>query len=210
MKLHSKEQLSKQPKKSKPDEVKSEEAEQKTAKKPFAPTKEGYLQFLVDSLAVYVAFEEAVAASSPPSELAKLQKTGMERTQALTADIAWMCEEYGLAEPSRSERGLGYAEKIVGLGKDNAPGFVCHFYNHYFAHTAGGLMIGKMVRESALGGAKLNFYKWDGNVAEHKKKLKLVIDGVAAEWSEEERQKCVTETAASFKFGGGLMKPLRD
>lgn len=30
---------------------------------------------------------------------------------------------------------------------NNPPAFICHYYNHYFAHTAGGRMIGAKVSQ---------------------------------------------------------------
>lgn len=35
------------------------------------------------------------------------------------------------------------------LAKNDPPSFICHFYNVYFAHTAGGRMIGNKVRSPA-------------------------------------------------------------
>jgi len=37
------------------------------------------------------------------------------------------------------------------LAKDNPQAFLCHFYNIYFAHTAGGRMIGTKVCHSSSG-----------------------------------------------------------
>jgi heme oxygenase (biliverdin-producing, ferredoxin) len=48
----------------------------------------------------------------------------------------------------------------VQVAQRSAPAFVCHFYNHYFAHTAGGLMIGRKVSDMCLDGKKLQFYQW--------------------------------------------------
>ena len=39
------------------------------------------------------------------------------------------------------------------------PAFLCHYYNIYFAHTAGGRMIGAKVASMILDGAELAFYK---------------------------------------------------
>ena len=44
--------------------------------------------------------------------------------------------------------------------------FICHFYNTYFAHTAGGRMIGSKVSQMILDNKQLNFYKYDGEVKE--------------------------------------------
>ena len=38
--------------------------------------------------------------------------------------------------------------------------FLCHYYNLYFAHTAGGRMIGKSVSNALLDGKELEFYKY--------------------------------------------------
>ena len=44
--------------------------------------------------------------------------------------------------------------------------FMCHFYNTYFAHTAGGRMIGSKVSQMILDNKQLNFYKYDSDVKE--------------------------------------------
>lgn len=44
--------------------------------------------------------------------------------------------------------------------------FICHFYNTYFAHTAGGRMIGSKVSQMILDNKQLNFYKYDSDVKE--------------------------------------------
>ena len=38
------------------------------------------------------------------------------------------------------------------LAATNPPEFICHFYNVYFAHSAGGKMIGRKVSEMCLNG----------------------------------------------------------
>ena len=45
------------------------------------------------------------------------------------------------------------------LSKEDPPAFLCHFYNIYFAHTAGGRMIGTKVASMILESRQLNFYK---------------------------------------------------
>ena len=37
------------------------------------------------------------------------------------------------------------------LAATSPPAFMCHYYNHYFAHTAGGRMIGKAVSNAGEG-----------------------------------------------------------
>lgn len=50
------------------------------------------------------------------------------------------------------------------LAKEDPQAFLCHFYNIYFAHSAGGRMIGKKVSEMCLDGAELQFYKYEGDL----------------------------------------------
>ena len=38
---------------------------------------------------------------------------------------------------------------------------MCHYYNHYFAHTAGGRMIGRKMAANLLDGTTLKFYQWE-------------------------------------------------
>ncbi len=45
------------------------------------------------------------------------------------------------------------------LARDCPPKFLCHFYNVYFAHTAGGRMIGTKVASMILDSRELQFYK---------------------------------------------------
>lgn len=45
--------------------------------------------------------------------------------------------------------GLAYAQLLRGLAASDPPAFICHYYNYYFAHTAGGRMIGSKVRPAA-------------------------------------------------------------
>ena len=52
------------------------------------------------------------------------------------------------------------------LAANDPPAFICHFYNVYFAHSAGGRMIGKKVSSMCLDDAELNFYQWDGELSD--------------------------------------------
>lgn len=62
---------------------------------------------------------------------------------------------------------MTYARLAADLAVNDPPTFICHFYNFYFAHTAGGRMIGKKMSDTLLDGAKLKFYEWEGDVQEH-------------------------------------------
>jgi heme oxygenase len=151
MKLHTRDQAPKEGK--------------EPAKVPFNKWEYGraeYLQFLVDSLVVYEAFDQVVASHAV---LASLKSTGLERVAALKEDIAWMVKnDPSLTVPSCGPSGKAYAEFIKQIADESIPKFICHYYNHYFAHTAGGRMIGKTVADKILDGFLLKFYQWDGDV----------------------------------------------
>jgi hypothetical protein len=105
----------------------------------------------VDSLHVYQALEEIV--NSRP-ELAVFRDTGMERTNALEKDIEFMVQEYGLERPEPGCPGGQYAKLLREI--ESTPELVCHYY---FAHTAGGRMIGKQMSALLLDKLTLEFYK---------------------------------------------------
>lgn len=146
MRLHTKEQA---PREGKALSVKTE---------PYIPTIQDYLQFLVDSKHVYEALEVAV---NRRSELAPLRCTGLERAIPLEQDILFITQEYGISRPSVGDMGKQYSSKIQDITADgsNVPEFICHYYNFYFAHLAGGRMIGKKMSSLLLKGKTLEFYK---------------------------------------------------
>lgn len=193
MKLHTREQAPK-------------EGQAKAAPKPavpFVPTQMDYLQFLVDSHAVYVALEEIVNGNE---KLALFRNSGLERTRELEKDIAWLCDKYDLERPEVGVAGERYAKELRSMvkGDEDIPEFMCHFYNYYFAHLAGGRMIGKRMSDLLLEGETLEFYRWGENVNELKSKVKNQIEELAQEWSREERDNCIHATAGAFRGGGAL------
>ena len=106
---------------------------------PYVTTHADYLRFLVDSQHVYQAFEEVVGSKD---ELKAFRNTGLEPVAVLEEDIAWMTDAFDLERPAVGSLGQDYAALL----RDetlSTPALVCHFYNFYFAHTAGGRMIGE-------------------------------------------------------------------
>eukprot|EP01036_Dinobryon_divergens_P024008 gene24008-32415_t len=166
-----------------------------------------YLRFLVDSLAVYETLEEIV--DQYPS-LHSLRNTGLERSEALKFDIQWIKDTYSLPTiPPVGQSGLDYSLFLKSMASESIPKFMCHYYNHYFAHTAGGRMIGKRLGDLLLDGKVLRFYMWDGDVKQLLEDAKSKIDVIAETWSAEEKQACLEETIACFRFGGSLMVYLK-
>jgi len=152
MKLHTKDQ--------------AREGEKEPQAPPVAkwePSVEGYLRFLVDSKLVFQTLEAIVERAAVPW-YAEFRNTGLERSEALKNDLEWFRQQ-GHTVPEPSAPGTTYASLLEELSEEDPQAFICHFYNVYFAHTAGGRMIGKKVSEKILNNKELEFYKWEGNLS---------------------------------------------
>lgn len=181
-------------------------APEKKEQKPFAPTREGFLRFMVESKVVYDTFED-IMHQAPVEYYKQLTNTGLERGEALAKDIAHMQQQWGMEVPVAAEDGPGhtYAKLLRELAASNPPAFLCHYYNHYFAHTAGGRMIGKSVSNAVLDGWTGAFYTWEGDVKGLLDGVRDTINGIAASWTREQQVACLEETPATFAWGGRLV-----
>ncbi|KAI3920577.1 hypothetical protein MKX01_039202 [Papaver californicum] len=168
------------------------------------PSIEGYIQFLVDSKCVYDTLETIVDKAAVPS-YAEFRNTGLERAGALAKDLEWF-KERGHAIPEPSNSGLSYSQYLEDLSVKDPQAFLCHFYNVYFAHTAGGRMIGRKVAEMILDKKELEFYKWDGELSQLLQNVREKLNIVAESWSREEKNHCLEETEKSFKYSGELLR----
>lgn len=197
---------------------------------PYITTHADYLSFLIDSQHVYKAMEEIV---NQYDVLAPFRNTGLERVVPLELDIEYMMDAYNFQErPSVGKPGRDYAQILHNVAKASIPAFLCHYYNHYFAHTAGGRMIGKQMSALLLDKKTLEFYKvcsfhnqpcvlticifrlthysilffwqWDGDLNEIKDSVKHSIEQIASTWTDKERHECVDATKAAFEGGGAI------
>ena len=183
--------------------------------KLWEPARGNYLKFLVDSLVVYETFESLI---SEMPQLAVFRNSGLERSEALKKDIEWFYTFDPSLDPalrSPGRHGPAYASTLRRLAAESLPKFICHYYNHYFAHTAGGRMIGKSMSDKLLSGHLLNFYEWDttrtksGDVRELLGNVRKSIDEMALTWTAEEKKECVEETMACFQMAGSLVGYMR-
>ncbi|KAG2446272.1 hypothetical protein HXX76_000861 [Chlamydomonas incerta] len=197
MKLHTKDQAPKEGEKEAPKPG------------PWTPTRPGYLRFLVESKEVFDTFERLVNSSDAYKAL---RNTGLERGPGLAADIAWMEKSFHLPPPEMKADGAAatYVALLEKLAVTDPPAFICHFYNFYFAHTAGGRMIGSKVASMLLDGQTLDFYKWQGDVNEHLEGVRRSINVMSEGWSPAEKEHCLAETEASFKYSGQIMRAITE
>ncbi|XP_059431712.1 heme oxygenase 1, chloroplastic [Corylus avellana] len=196
MKLHTKDQA-------KEGEKEVKEPEERPVAK-WAPTIDGYLRFLVDSKLVYDTLEGIVQEAAFPS-YAEFRNTGLERSEKLAKDLEWF-KEQGHTIPEPSSPGVNYAEYLKELSEKDPQAFLCHFYNVYFAHTAGGRMIGKKVAEKILNKKELEFYKWDSDLSKLLQNVREKLNKVAEGWTREEKNHCLEETEKSFKHSGEILR----
>ncbi|XP_027329917.1 heme oxygenase 1, chloroplastic-like isoform X2 [Abrus precatorius] len=169
MKLHTRDQA-------KEGEKEVKEPEERAVTK-WDPTIEGYLKFLVDSKLLYDTLENIVQ-EAPHPFYAEFRNTGLERSASLEKDLEWF-KEQGHTIPEPSSPGLTYAQYLKELSVKDPQAFICHFYNIYFAHTAGGRMIGKKVAERLLNNKGLEFYKWDGDLPQLLQNVRDKLNKVA-------------------------------
>ncbi|KAF3504936.1 hypothetical protein F2Q69_00041281, partial [Brassica cretica] len=100
-----------------------------------------------------------------------------------------------------------YSLYLKDIAENDPPAFICHFYNIYFGHSAGGgRMIGYLRGYSTI--KKLEFYKWDGNISELLKNLSEELNKVSELWTREEKNHCLEETEKAFKCYGHLLRSL--
>lgn len=157
---------------------------------------------------MYETFEEIVTRRP---ELSAFRDTGLERSEALRKDLAYLQTLDASLDPLPpcGRAGLAYREFLLRLAEESLPRFMCHYYNHYFAHTAGGRMMGRRLADALLQGKTLAFYQWEGDVKELLEGVRRSIDQLAQGWSQEERQACMEETQSCFDFGGSLMSYMK-
>ncbi|KAL5652098.1 hypothetical protein ACJX0J_037556, partial [Zea mays] len=110
---------------------------------------------------------------------AEFRNTGLERSEALKKDLEWFRQQ-GHTIPEPSPPGTTYATLLEELSEKDPQAFICHFYNVYFAHTAGGQMIGKKVSEKILDKKELEFYKWEGNLSQLLQNVRNKLNQVAS------------------------------
>ncbi|XP_028801280.1 heme oxygenase 1, chloroplastic-like [Neltuma alba] len=196
MKLHTKEQ-------SKEGEKRASQPEEGSVVK-WEPTIEGYLRFLVDSKVVYDTLEKIVANAAFPA-YAEFRNTGLERSANLAKDLEWFRDQ-GHTIPEPSSPGLTYAQYLTDSSAKDPQAFICHFYNIYFAHSAGGRMIGKKVAEKILNNKVLEFYKWEGQLSQLLRNVREKLNKVTEGWTREEKNHCLEETEKSFKLSGEVLR----
>ncbi|KAA0064366.1 putative inactive heme oxygenase 2 [Cucumis melo var. makuwa] len=133
------------------------------------------------------------------------RKSGLERSECLAKDLEWFREQ-GIVIPEPTIPGVSYAKYLEELAERSAPLFLCHYYNIYFSHIAGGQVIAKRVSERLLEGRKLEFYTWAGDAEELLKNVREKLNMLGEHWSRDDRNKCLREATKTFRFLGQIVR----
>ncbi|XP_058089059.1 probable inactive heme oxygenase 2, chloroplastic isoform X2 [Magnolia sinica] len=168
------------------------------------PSMEGFLKYLVDSKLVFETLDHIVDESNHVA-YAYFRKTGLERSESLSKDLEWFRQQ-DIVIPQPSPPGISYAEYLNEIAEKSAPVFLCHFYNIYFSHIAGGQVIVKQVCDGLLEGREMEFCKWEGDVQELLKDMREKLNKLGEYWSRDEKNKCLREAAKSFRFSGQIIR----
>ncbi|KAL2512739.1 putative inactive heme oxygenase 2 [Abeliophyllum distichum] len=168
------------------------------------PSMEGFLKYLVDSKLVFSTVERIVDESSDVSYV-YFRKTGLERSECLSKDLDWFsCQGNSIPQPSNP--GVTYAQYLEELAEKSPPLFLCHFYNIYFSHIAGGQVIAKQVSKKLLEERELEFYQWEGDAEELFKGVRENLNALGEHWSRDEKNKCLREATKAFRFLGQIVR----
>ncbi|KAF8410028.1 hypothetical protein HHK36_002548 [Tetracentron sinense] len=168
------------------------------------PSIEGFLKYLVDSKLIFDTLDRIVDESNDVA-YAYFRKTGLERSEGLSKDLGWLSEQ-DIVIPEPSSPGISYAQYLEEIAEKSAPLFLCHFYNIYFAHIAGGQVIAKQVSEMLLEGRELEFYRWEGDVTVLWKDVREKLNKLGEHWSRDEKNRCLREATKSFRFLGQIVR----
>lgn len=196
MRLHTKDQA--------PSEGKMEESALPID--AWLPSHAEFLQFLVDSQAVYEYFENDLVAGDHPV-FSRFKDTGLERSEALKTDIAYI-NSLGVPTPKPTAGAAKYVDYMRKLEEKKPEAVLCHWYNYYFAHSAGGRMIGRMMQQKLFDGREFAFYEWESDVKELLAPVRATIDDVASGWTREVKDDCIKETGLAFGFSGQILQNL--
>ncbi|KAK2992302.1 hypothetical protein RJ640_020295 [Escallonia rubra] len=186
------------------------------------PSMAGFVKYLVDSKHVFETVERIVDESSDVS-YAYFRNTGLERSAGLSKDLEWFREQ-NIEIPECSSPGVTYVSYLEKIAETSPPLFLCHFYNIYFSHIAGGQVIAKqvhhrlsprfsgpffffsLVSRRLLEGRELEFYNWEGDTSELLRGVREKLNMIGEHWTRDEKNKCLRDATKSFRFLGQIVR----
>jgi hypothetical protein len=172
------------------------------------PTKQEFLQYLVDNLEVYRMLEKTV---NEIPEFSPLKNHGLERTKPLEEDIQFLLtSDSGLKKVDCGKYGreyVTYLQDLITYDKEKIPKLLSHLYNFHVAHTAGGMIIGNHLMKSLFDGKQFAFYKWkNDDLPTVKAEFEKTVDDITEHWRHNEKKACIDEMVLVFNYSGDLLR----
>ncbi|CAL4931404.1 unnamed protein product [Urochloa decumbens] len=186
------------------EEHEEEEEDGELVEGEWMPSMEGFVRYLVDSKLVFDTIERVVAESTDVAYV-YFRKSGLERSASISKDLEWFREQ-GVEILEPSTLGSSYATYLTELAESNAPAFLSHYYNIYFAHVTGGVAIGKKICNKILDGRELEFYKWDTDAELLLKDAREKLNELSKHWTRKDRNLCLKEAAKCFQYLGKMVR----
>lgn len=168
------------------------------------PSVEGFVNYLVNSKLIFDTVERIVDDSTDVSYV-YFRNTGLERSESISKDLEWFSQQDVLI-PEPSKPGVTYANYLKELAEKSPPLFLCHFYNIYFSHIAGGQVITNEVSKRIFEGKKLEFSSWPGNEEELLRDVREKLNMLGEHWSRNEKTKCLVEARKAFRYLGHIVR----
>ncbi|KAL8216171.1 hypothetical protein R6Q57_023008 [Mikania cordata] len=168
------------------------------------PELDGFLRYLVDSRLVFTMIERMVDESQDVS-FAYFRNTGLERSESFSKDLEWLSQQ-NITIPDPLFTSKKYVKYLEEVAAQSPPLFLCHLYNIYFSHIAGGQVIARKVSEKLLEGRELEICKWPGDPEELLKGMRDKLNALAEHWPRDEKNKCLKETSKCFMYMGTIIR----
>lgn len=132
----------------------------------------------------------------------------LDRGEALATDLEALVGPDWRDRVQALPATAAHAERVTMLADTWPAGYLAHHYLRYMGDLSGGKVVGRAAQKAyGLTDAGVRFYRFDGIPGrEFKDRYRGLLD--TAPWSEEERERILTEVALGFRMSGAMFEDL--
>lgn len=172
----------------------------------WTPTPNDVLHYLCETKVVHKTLLYGIQHESDLSYLA-LRDIDLNTIDALADDI----ETVMLNTRSRpvtylDQPGQRYAAYLNRIVRSDPALFLCHLYATMFAHVSGGSLVSKRIQTVLSLSVPLKAHEAPGEDALNELRDHMYV--VSTRWSDEDRERSVSEVDRVFEFGGDVLRIL--
>lgn len=164
--------------------------------------REVYVSMIAQHWYTYAALEHAADQLADHPVAGAFVFESLRRTPALEADLTHLLGENWRDQISAIPATQRYVARLEEVAASQPERFVAHHYTRYMGDLSGGLMIGRIARNTydLAPGAGADFYDFPliEDIAGFKRDYRARLD--AAEWNEEQRQNLLEEVALAYEL----------